>query len=158
MKINDLDSGDYIVNIIKSLSEFEDLFLGKELGHGCSRTVFAHKLDDSLAIKIDREGGRANFAEWTAYEDVRNWTGDLKKYKDWLCPCRYISKDGMIMIVDKAEPLQEKQVPKTVPSFLTDQKITNFGIIGKRIVCLDYEFISTITIANGLKMVKSDFD
>lgn len=155
MKTIDLEQEDSAVMAIKRLNELENFFLGKKLGQGHARIVFEHKHDTELAIKFDYDGGRANWLEWEIWQEARNWQGKLLPYKNWLCPCHYISPCGTFMIVSKAEKLPTKLIPKKIPSFLTDQNLANFGLIGKKVVCLDYEFIPVMTMANNLRMVKS---
>ncbi len=157
MKTVDLDCNNSSLTALFMLNEFEHLFLGKKLGLGHRREVYELKIDNTKVVKYDYDGGRANFSEWNTWENVQNWTGDLKKYKEWLCPCRWISPDGTFMIVDKVEPLPKSRIPKKVPSFLTDHKPDNFGLLNNKVVCIDYEFIPDKTIANNIKMVNGSF-
>jgi hypothetical protein len=49
-----------------------------------------------------------------------------------------ISPAGAVLIMQKADPIREAELPKKLPALFTDLKISNWGIINGRPVCIDY--------------------
>jgi hypothetical protein len=111
-----------------------DLVTGEKLGEGTARQVFAYAMDEKLAIKF--EGGRGSFQNVSEWE-LWSWVGGTKMAK-WFAPCRHISACGTILLQDRCEPIQLKQLPKRLPSYLADLKKENFGMLNGRVVCCDY--------------------
>lgn len=111
--------------------------VGKKLGEGCSRTVFAVKGNPDIVVKVQHETGFHNVFEWKLYEDAIIYPNIVK----WLAPCVSISPCGLILIQRRTKPLtksQIKKLPKKLPKFLTDTASFNFGMLDGRLVCHDY--------------------
>jgi hypothetical protein len=132
------------------LAEFESLFLGKKLGEGMSRKVYACRTDSALVIKIERRAGYfQNIREWETWNELQ-YTAAAK----WLAPCIDISSCGTILLQKRAQPIREKELPKQMPVFLCDFKLANFGVLEGRVVCCDYGTNLTISQAAGKRMKK----
>ena len=104
--------------------------------------VYECKLDKSLVVKIEEpiEGRFQNVAEWLFWDSVQY----NKKISKWLAPCEWISDNGCILLQKKVIPIREHELPEKLPSFLTDIKIENFGILKKKPVCFDDGFINSL--------------
>lgn len=134
-------------------SVYEDAFnmlCGELLGEGVHRKVFACKLRPELVVKVEYGDKMRHFAN---VMEMQFW--DANKYyakvSDWLSPCEFMSPDGRILLQRRADklPLNYK-FPEKIPYFLTDLKRDNFGLIGDKLVCVDY----AITISNPLTRLK----
>lgn len=115
-----------------------NLLCGKLLGEGIHRKVFECKLRDDLVVKVEFETDYRPFANVL---EMRFWNDHehCKKVADWLAPCEFMSPDGRVLLQQRARPIVDADVlPAQVPSFLSDLKLENFGIIAGRVVCLDY--------------------
>lgn len=121
---------------------FEDCFnmlCGEKLGEGIHREVFACKLRPELVVKIERQEMRyfANVMEnnfWAYHQSV-------KEIARWLAPCEFLSPDGRLSLMRRADPVPSKfKLPDKLPTFLTDLKRSNFGLLDGRLVCVDYAF------------------
>lgn len=132
-----------IENILGSQTISNDLLgliLGKRLGGGCAREVFECKLDKSLVIKVEVEAGSfQNIKEWDFWEH-NQWDKDVKK---WLAPCVAISDCGSVLLQKKVIKARDKEFPKKLPTFLSDIKKDNFGLLKGKFVCCDYGFINS---------------
>lgn len=117
---------------------FEDAFnllCGTLLGEGVHRKVFACRLRPELVVKVESGDGRyfANIHE------MKLWNDASKDEAKWLAPCQYLSPDGRILLQERADPVPRDYVlPERMPSFLTDFKRENFGILKGQLVCIDY--------------------
>ena len=117
------------------LKEFRSLFLGQELGHGMSRSVYVNAQDPTTVIKIEEGAKRfQNIREWETWKNYE-YCKDVAK---WLAPCVDISSCGLILIQKRVDPLLLEKAPNKMPAFLTDFKLNNFGIYKGKIVCSDY--------------------
>lgn len=119
--------------------ELADYMLGDYLGGGMSRHVFVHPTDDAKVIKVENRASTfQNIREWMIWQDFQY----VKGIKEWLAPCHSISHSGTFLVMDRAFNVQPDQVPEKLPSFLTDHKLDNYGMLGagkkKRFVCRDY--------------------
>lgn len=115
-----------------------NMLCGKLLGEGIHRKVFECKLRVDLVVKVEYETDYRTFANVT---EMQFWNDHehYKKVSDWLAPCEFLSPDGRILLQQRARPVSEIDIlPSHVPSFLSDLKLENFGIIAGRLVCLDY--------------------
>ena len=130
-----------------------NMLCGKMIGSGIDRDVFACKIRDDLVVKVEKADYRnfSNVTEMAFWCEHRH----IKAIGRWLAPCEFLSPDGRVMLQRKASPVASmSDLPKNVPSFLADLKIDNFGIIGGKIVCVDY----AIYIANpSVKLKKADW-
>lgn len=116
---------------------------GEYLGSGSSRDVYVYKLDNTKVIKVDKSFDR-QFANLFEYEFWLENQYD-KRVSKWLAPCHELSPDGRFLIQSRADriPLNFK-FPKKLPTFLTDFKKSNFGLLKGKLVCIDY----ALTITN----------
>lgn len=134
---------------------FEDAFnllCGDKLGEGISRTVYECRLRPELVVKVESGVDRrfANVFEHAFWQDYRH----QPKVAQWLAPCERISPDGRILLQRRADPLARGyELPEKLPTFLTDHKESNFGLIDGRLVCLDY----AITVLNPSIVLKKAY-
>lgn len=113
------------------------LLCGKKLGSGIHRDVFECKLRKDLVVKVENSDLRyfANVFESRFWDENQYY----KPVSQWLAPCEFLSPDGRILLQRKASPIfDESQLPEKLPSFLTDLKMANFGMLDGRVVCVDY--------------------
>lgn len=114
-----------------------NLLCGDKLGNGIHRTVYACKLLPDLVVKVENDDYRyfANVMEMKFWNDHEFYPRVAK----WLAPCTHLSPDGRILLQKRADPLpRDFQLPEYMPSFLTDFKRENYGILNDQLVCLDY--------------------
>lgn len=133
-----------------------NLLCDRKIGGGTFRDVFECRMDRSLVVKVETA------TQWRCFSNVKEmqfWQ-DNQHYKavaDWLAPCVYLSPDGRIMCQRRVTPLteqQKKELPEKIPSFLTDLKYGNFGMLDGRLVCVDYASV----ISNpSVKLRKADW-
>jgi hypothetical protein len=118
---------DYITN------EFMRLIKGDAIGEGAHRKVFQHRQNVDWVVKVE-EGAKsfANAIEWDT------WVHANPGLRKWLCPCIDISPSGAVLIMQKADPIRERELPKKLPALFTDLKISNWGVIDDKPVCIDY--------------------
>ena len=114
-----------------------NLLCAKKLGGGIHRDVFECKIRKDLVVKVEGSDFRyfANVREMSFWDEHQYHEGIAK----WLAPCEYLSPDGRVLLQKKATPIaRESDLPERLPSFLTDVKMENFGMLNGRIVCVDY--------------------
>lgn len=130
-----------------------NMICGAKLGHGIHRAVFECKVRKDLVVKVESDDYRyfANVMEMKFWSDNQY----CKEIAKWLAPCEFLSPDGRLLLQRRAQPIvDESQLPKMLPSFLTDLKMSNFGILDGRVVCVDY----ALNIANAsMRMRKADW-
>lgn len=130
--------------------DFIAVFLGKKLGSGIARSVYTHRLDPKIVIKIeDQSDSFQNVIEARMWEEVQYY----KPMAKWLAPVVSISPCGKILIQYRAQPLAVKDLPEMVPAFLQDIKRDNWGVFNGKPVCFDYGSIN-LTFGKKLKMKK----
>lgn len=118
-----------------------NMLLGAPLGNGSSRRVYVNDLNPSQVVKVEQDAEAfQNVMEWQIWQEAQR-----SKIADWFAPCRFISPDGRLLVMDRTT--QPGAFPERVPAIFTDLKYTNFGHIGKRFVCHDY---GTLLLARGL--------
>lgn len=122
--------------------------IGEPLGAGIHRLVFAHRTDPTLVVKVQYGMGFENVYEARHWDENQYWAPG----KQWLCPVTYISPNGLILLMRRATPLRDGEMPDKVPRFLTDLKASNFGWFEGRVVCTDYSSIITTTDARMKKV------
>ena len=136
--------------------DFFKLIAGRRLGSGVGREVWTCELDPSIVIKF--ETGSASFqhvVEWEAWQALR-WSDDAAK---WLAPCVSISCCGSILVQKRTEPLRREELPERVPSWATDLKLENWGMLDGHPVMHDYGLASVIISRGATKhMRKADWD
>lgn len=108
--------------------------LGKKLGEGCFRKVYA--LDDTRVVKIETEGRAfCNSHEWSLWLEVQG-----TKWEKWFAPCLEIDAFGTALIQARTQPMSPEQwasFPR-LPNFFADLKQENWGMLEGRPVCHDY--------------------
>ena len=114
---------------------FFHLFCGNEIGRGIARTVYACDVAPNLVVKI--EDGSQSFQNVLEWEFWQHWKDD-RDVARWLAPCEKISSCGTVLLQSRTGPCPKDRYPKDMPKFLTDLKYSNFGLIGRRLVCHDY--------------------
>lgn len=135
---------------------YEDAFnllCGKLLGEGIHRKVFECRLLPRMVVKVEY------CTDWRYFSNVHEmkfWNDASPAVAAWLAPCQYLSPDGRILIQRRADPIpQGYELPLLIPSFLSDIKRENFGLVGDRLVCLDYPM--TITTPS-LRLKKANWE
>lgn len=118
---------------------FEDCFnllCGKQLGEGAHRVVYECKLRPDLVVKVEN----GDFRRFANILEAQFW-GDHQHYDKvarWLAPVEFLSPDGRLLLMRRAEPTGSISLPDQLPAFITDTKPENFGILDGRLVCIDY--------------------
>lgn len=122
-------------------ASFEDAFnllCGNKIGGGIHRTVFECRLRPDLVVKVEDSGDWRYFAN---VHEMKFWSDNqyTPKIAKWLTPCEFLSPDGRVLLQRRVEPLRSTdKLPDKIPSFLTDVKRDNFGILDGNVVCFDY--------------------
>lgn len=126
---------------MKNKYTFRDAFnllAGDKIGSGAYRSVYECKLRPELVVKVEYE---IEYRDFHNVLESRFWS-DHEHYKPvsrWLAPCEHLSPDGYILLQRRCRPLSSwKDIPKTLPEFITDVKESNFGILDGRVVLVDY--------------------
>ena len=124
------------------------------IGESSSRKVYSF-VDSKYVIKFETEDRHfQNVNEWNVWEHV-----EQTEYARWFAPCKYISPCGKVLIQEFADPiLHSSELPKAVPSFFTDLKVLNFGLIGKQLVCVDYGYTRLLEEGLTKKMRAVDWN
>lgn len=135
---------------------FEDAFnllCGALIGRGIHRRVFECQLRDDLVVKVEDDEPRrfANVLEFEFWQDHQHH----KPVAKWLAPVIFMSPDGRVILQKRCAPLPVNyEMPRKIPGFLTDTKLSNFGMFDGRLVCFDY----ALTIRNAsAKLKKADW-
>ena len=114
--------------------DFFWLMCGEQIGSGASRDVYSFAQDPRYVIKIETGAQSfSNVREWGVWNDAKEMGPDISK---WLAPCKAISACGIVLIQERTKPA--KTYPEKIPSWMTDTKRSNFGMIGRRFVAHDY--------------------
>lgn len=120
--------------------EVFDVLCGEWLGGGLYRGVYACAPNPDLVVKIEtRARAFSNVLEWDAWNEWR----DEESVAKWLAPCHSISACGAVLLMKRTQPMKLNEMPKRLPKFLTDTKVSNYGELGGRVVCHDYAFVRT---------------
>jgi hypothetical protein len=117
-----------------------NLLCGRLIGEGIHRRVFECRVRPDLVVKVEHDENRyfANVLEHKFWADNQH----CAKVARWLAPCEYLSLDGRISLQHRADPIgANAELPDKLPAFLTDIKRSNFGLLGGRIVCVDYAMV-----------------
>jgi len=115
--------------------------LETEVGRGMNRIVYTSKLFPGTVIKVAstrnlKNAISDNMAELAIWESIEMMPERVKK---WFCPCISIGCHGTILFMKYAEICSNaSQLPTRVPSFFTDLKVENWGILNGTPVCVDY--------------------
>lgn len=113
------------------------MLCGEKIGEGQFRAVYNYNLDNDLVIKLSTNppSNQAEFNIWQSVKDM-----ELGK---WFAPCFQISPCGHFLLQKKTRRITDKdRLPTYLPAFFCDTKKTNFGFIGKQLVCFDYNLWS----------------
>lgn len=115
-----------------------NLLCGRLIGEGIHRKVFRCRIRDDLVVKVECD---ENWRYFGNVHEMKFWNDHEHQphIVKWLAPCEYLSPDGRIMLQKRTIPLRDgDEIPDKLPSFLTDIKRENFGLIDGKIVCHDY--------------------
>lgn len=125
---------------------------GPKLGQGVARKVYQMKSNSRLVLKIET-GAESfqNMAEW----EMWSWVDGRPKISRWFAPCRHISSCGLFLIQDYVEPIRDSERPPLLPSFLSDLKRENFGMLDGKIVCADYGTVLSAIRDMPMRMKKA---
>lgn len=130
-----------------------DLIIGPYIGSGSFRDVYQHATNENWVVKIQRDDNQhSNIIEYELWGDIV-----YTDYKKWFAPIHWMSHNGKVIIQEKTRPITKDDIlPDKIPSFITDVKQSNFGFIGKQLVCHDYDFSLNMLFSNSLnKRMKS---
>lgn len=107
------------------------------IASGSFRDVYEYGLDNNYVIKVT-EHNEKNLLEYEVWQAAQG-----SHYQKWFAPIKYCSPAGNFLVMRKARPIRDTdKLPKKVPSFFTDMKKENYGMINNQLVCIDYHFIS----------------
>ncbi len=110
--------------------------IGKYIGAGYHRAVFAHKKDPTLVIKVAHRhlSGHRNRMEWEVWQKAPEY---IKKH---LVPCVSISDDGVYLVCKRGDAVQKiKKYPRGFRKSYGDTKTpTNWVKIDGRLLLADY--------------------
>lgn len=133
--------------------ELEHFLMGKWLGKGVYREVYAHAFDKSLVLKIanDSSGREINMLENRVW-----WEVCETPIAKWFAPVLGVSECGKYLLQKRVEILPKDQYPKELPAFFTDTKYSNFGYLkGKGFVCCDF---GSFNMWRGIKLKMKKVD
>lgn len=130
---------DFLKNDWFLIVDIVDFLIGKNLGNGETRKVYDCSFDPNNVVKIEipnRDDFQFdNVAEFQLWINLRT---RFPEYAKFLAPCIRLSCASRILIQKKTTPIDKKELPKSIPYFLADTHINNWGRIGKFVVCHDY--------------------
>jgi len=116
------------------IADFGHAFCGTRLGVGIGREVFEFLPDLTKVVKIETSSRSfQNALEWETWNDLGK-----TKHGKWLAPCRFISPCGIVMIMDRTDPVRDGDMPGRIPEWLSDLKRENYGMLNGQFVCHDY--------------------
>jgi len=126
---------------------------GSRVGGGASRAVYNFDLIPQTVLKITSDPP-ANTNEWEIWKAVKK-----TPYVKWFAPCLFISPTGHFMVQKKVRPIRKTdKLPKKLPGLFTDIKISNWGFIGKQLVCHDYQHLERATDISMNVSIDADWD
>jgi len=128
---------------------------GNLIGYGASRDVYECAIMSDYVVKINKSevlgGVNQNYQEWQTYHNLIG-----TKWAKYLAPVYFASHNYSIILQEKCEPIQLKQLPKRIPKFLNDRKLDNWGMLDGKVKCFDYG-ITNYDIPKEL-LVMEDWD
>lgn len=138
---------------------YEDAFnllCGHKLGSGMTRTVYQCNVDKSLVVKVENAEVRTHFQnimEWFVWNRVCG-----TDYEKWFAPVVEMSPDGRLLLMKRTTPLGVP--PEKMPSFFTDFKPENFGLLNGRVVAHDYgsHLLMEVGLNNRVRKVQWRLD
>jgi hypothetical protein len=111
-----------------------NMMCGELVGSGSRRKVFDFNFMSNHVVKVEQDPHSfQNIHEWEVWRSVSE-----TDYAKWFAPCKYISPNGQILIMERTLPLDNQKYPKLIPAFFTDTKYGNFGLLKGKFVCHDY--------------------
>jgi len=121
------------------------LFVGKCIGSGASREVYAVVHDETLVVKVETTARTFhNQTEWLIWQEMKEWP-----ISDWFAPCTEIDAYGNVLIQRRTEPFKcdkefKAALTRTrggvIPRVFQDIHYGNFGMLDGRVVCHDYGY------------------
>jgi len=132
--------------------ELLDLITNKKIGVGAYRTVYSLNDCDDYIIKVANgdDGEKENLRELLLWIEIKDCYPKLKKY---FAPCLSCSDTGKYLLQKKVIFPDFKKYPKQLPSFFSDTKYQNFGLLNGKLVCIDFGCFN-IRGSEKLKTVK----
>jgi hypothetical protein len=130
-----------------------NLLCDEVIYHGMSREVWSSALFPDCVVKVeDRAAFFQNVIEWETWQRVKDtWLAR------WFAPCRWISPNGSILVMERTRPAADRDYPAKMPVFLNDFKRRNYGMVGKNLVCHDYGISSLMDWGMSKRMVKANW-
>lgn len=133
------------------MKNYEDL-IGDFINQGAHRDVYAHKYDDNLVIKKQKNKRKHhNKSEYLAYNEAKKFGID-----HWLAPVIEISDCGGFLIQVRGEPVKSGERPKKVPKWLScDNTGPNQWVwINNRVVKCDFDNNEYYNLKNMREMIR----
>ena len=114
--------------------DFFQFMCGELIGSGQFRDVYVFEQDPRYVIKIETGAQSfSNIREWDLWNDAQFMSEEIR---GWLAPCKSISPSGTVLLQRRTTPATK--YPEKIPSWMTDTKKQNFGMIGRKFVAHDY--------------------
>jgi hypothetical protein len=145
---NSFDWLDYDQTSAIAMKAMLECFVGKKLGEGVSRTVFECKFNPDYVVKVSTSYDTQNPTEHRTWQRFK----DVPKVAKWLAPVDQISACGRVIVQRRTRPLLRP--PTTIPNFLGDLKVQNFGMIDGKCVAHDFGLGIFINGDEPIQMVK----
>lgn len=124
----------------------QDMFrgmVGKLIGRGASRAVYEWTPDPKLVVKIEIAATFQNVMEWEIYDYLRG-----EKAAEYFAEPVWIGSYGSVMLMKKTQPINDSQLPKLLPDWISDRKRENFGWLDGKVVCHDYGVNNIVRYVN----------
>lgn len=118
-----------------AFEEAFNLLCGDLIASGMSRHVYECALLPGCVVKVEARPWFQNIKEHEAWEAVNESSSSLHR---WFAPVRWISPYGRVLVMERTTPVTRDDLPKQIPAFFTDCKVSNWGRLNGRIVCHDY--------------------
>lgn len=143
------------MNEVTHLDAF-NLLCGRKIGYGMTRQVFECNIDKKYVVKVENDEPRSHFQnimEWMVWRRVCGT--DIEK---WFAPVHEMSPDGRLLLMHRTTPVSGMHMPNKMPSFFTDFKSSNYGLLNGKVVCHDYgsHLLMERGMTKSLKTVKWD--
>lgn len=137
-----------------------DALLTMRLGAGSARTVYAIGDDNENVLKIEHcDLGSPTFQnviEFSIWSDFMHSPNDAK----WLAKCVRMSGNGRALIQERLDIITDPydpRLPKRIPRFFTDTKVSNWGVAKDGTVkCCDYG-VSLLMQGNPWQLRKANW-
>lgn len=133
------------------------LLLNQQLGSGGSRVVYRINGQPERVIKLESNPHLCqNIIE---YELYGQWA-ETKEAKRWLAECFDSSYNGRALIQERLSIItdpNDPRLPAKIPRFLTDLKISNWGVSKDgQVKCCDYG-VALLMQGNPWQLVKANW-